>query len=188
MRKQVAGKDRRLVAAGAGAHLQEDVLVVARILRQQQQAQLCFGGLDALSSRDDFLVAERCACRRPHRASSSPRGREVALADRGSRGSARRAAAGGHIPWTSRGIAASPRPLRRWRAGGRPPRSDRTVSRGVGGWIPSWAWQRAVAARELSRGRRARRQVVKGAAFSGMSAVCDKLRDARRACRRLYSD
>jgi hypothetical protein len=36
---QFTGEDGGLVAAGAGTHLQKDVLVVARILRQQQQAQ-----------------------------------------------------------------------------------------------------------------------------------------------------
>ena len=37
--EQVAGEDRRLVAAGAGAHFQEDIAFVARILRNQQQAE-----------------------------------------------------------------------------------------------------------------------------------------------------
>ncbi len=36
---QVAGEDGRLIAAGAGAHFQVDVALVARILGQQQQRQ-----------------------------------------------------------------------------------------------------------------------------------------------------
>ena len=38
--EQVTGEDRRLVAAGAGAHFEIQVCLVARILRQQQQLQL----------------------------------------------------------------------------------------------------------------------------------------------------
>src|SRR5881227_3453289 len=37
---QVTGEDRRLIAPGTGAHLEEDVPVIARILRQQEPAQL----------------------------------------------------------------------------------------------------------------------------------------------------
>jgi len=40
MAEQVAGKDRRLVAAGAGADLEEDVAVVALVLRDQQPRQV----------------------------------------------------------------------------------------------------------------------------------------------------
>ena len=55
---QVAGEDRGLVAAGAGAHLEEDVLVVARILRQQQQPQRFFFREQILLQAADLLVAE----------------------------------------------------------------------------------------------------------------------------------
>src|SRR2546429_6668527 len=37
---QVTGEHRRLIAPGTGAHLEEDVPVIARILRQQEPAQL----------------------------------------------------------------------------------------------------------------------------------------------------
>ncbi len=38
--EQVTGKDRRLVATGAGAHFEIQVCLVTRVLRQQQQLQL----------------------------------------------------------------------------------------------------------------------------------------------------
>src|SRR5262249_58902200 len=70
---EIAGEDRGLVAAGAGAHLEEDVLVVARILRQQQAAQLLLlAAARALEARDLLLTARardrvcntrRLACR-----------------------------------------------------------------------------------------------------------------------------
>jgi hypothetical protein len=43
--EQVAGEQRRLVAAGAGAHLEEQVAVVVRVARQQRLLQL---GLELL--------------------------------------------------------------------------------------------------------------------------------------------
>ncbi len=38
--EQIAGKDRRLIAAGAGAHFEEAAALVIRIFRQQQHLQL----------------------------------------------------------------------------------------------------------------------------------------------------
>ena len=57
--EQIAGEDRRLVAAGAGAHLEEDVAVVVRILRNEQALQLEFFGGDARRQlRQLFLHCE----------------------------------------------------------------------------------------------------------------------------------
>ena len=42
--QQVAGEDRRLVAAGAGADFEKDVALVARIARQQQPLQFAVTG------------------------------------------------------------------------------------------------------------------------------------------------
>ncbi len=57
--QQVAREDRRLVAAGAGADLEEDVAVVVRILRQQQPLQVGFQRLDAAAGGVDLLLRER---------------------------------------------------------------------------------------------------------------------------------
>ena len=55
---QFTGKDGGLVATGAGTHLQEDVLVVARILRQQQQAQRFVFREQVLLQAADLLVPQ----------------------------------------------------------------------------------------------------------------------------------
>ena len=49
---------RGLIAAGAGAHLQEDVAVVLRILRHQQTLQLEFLGRDARRQVGEFFLAQ----------------------------------------------------------------------------------------------------------------------------------
>ncbi len=56
--EQVAGEDRRLVAAGAGAHFQEQVAVVARIARHQQQCQVMVQLLQAFLRGGDFLLGQ----------------------------------------------------------------------------------------------------------------------------------
>ena len=40
--KQVAGEQRRLIAAGAGPYFHNDAAVVVRVARQQQEAQIFF--------------------------------------------------------------------------------------------------------------------------------------------------
>ncbi len=45
--QQVTDEDRRFVAAGAGADLEEDVALVARIARQQQALELAITGFEA---------------------------------------------------------------------------------------------------------------------------------------------
>ena len=47
--EQVAGEQRRFVAAGAGADFEEDVAVVVRILGHEQPLQLQLLGVDAAS-------------------------------------------------------------------------------------------------------------------------------------------
>ena len=64
--EQVAREDRGLVAAGAGADLEEDVAVVARVLRDQQLREL-----ESLRLR----CARRDCAARPRRARASPRRR-----------------------------------------------------------------------------------------------------------------
>ena len=55
---ELAGEDRRLIAAGAGADLEEDAALVARIARQQQLAQLLLLRLEAPLEPHDLLVPE----------------------------------------------------------------------------------------------------------------------------------
>ncbi len=56
--EQIAGEDRRLVTAGTRAHFQEQVAVIARIARHQQQGQCFVQLLQALLRGDDFLVGQ----------------------------------------------------------------------------------------------------------------------------------
>ena len=53
--QQVTGENRGLIAPGAGADLQEQVLLIARILRNEQLAQLAFLGADGAFDPDDLL-------------------------------------------------------------------------------------------------------------------------------------
>ena len=83
--EQVAGEERRLVAAGAGAHLEEQVAVVVRVARQQRLLQL---GLELLHRAPAPTSAPRrrspsSTGRRPCRAPSA--------ASRSACGSGRRA-------------------------------------------------------------------------------------------------
>ena len=91
--EQVAGEDRRLVAAGAGADFEEDVVLVARIARQQQLAQLAFLRPRGAPRAARPPPRRGCACRRRRRsaAPAPPPGRAP---DRGSAGCAPPAAAG----------------------------------------------------------------------------------------------
>ena len=57
--QQVAGEDRRLVAAGTGADLEKYVALVARIVRHQQPLQLGIVLLQARLTRAEFLLAQR---------------------------------------------------------------------------------------------------------------------------------
>ncbi len=54
--EQVAGEDRGLVAAGAGAHFQEQVAFVARIARHQQQRELAVERLQPRLRSGGFLL------------------------------------------------------------------------------------------------------------------------------------
>ena len=57
--EQVAGEDRGFVAAGAGADLEEDVAVVARVLRDEQPRELERLGLEPGVHVLQFLLGER---------------------------------------------------------------------------------------------------------------------------------
>ena len=73
--EQVAGENRRLVAAGAGAHFEEDVGVVARILRDQQQTELASSSaMRACAAGISSSASSRISGSRAHRA-APPRGR-----------------------------------------------------------------------------------------------------------------
>ena len=68
--QQAAGEERRLVAAGAGADLDEHVAVVVRILRQQRRLQLALEVRDARFGAGALLrgeVAHRRVVRELHR-------------------------------------------------------------------------------------------------------------------------
>src|SRR5204862_7850197 len=56
---QVTGEDRRLIAPGTGARLEEDVPVIARILRQQEPAQLALRGFALAPHVPHLLLPER---------------------------------------------------------------------------------------------------------------------------------
>ncbi len=56
--EQVAGKDRRFIAAGTRAHFQEQVAFVARVARYQQQRQLLLQFQQARLRGGDFLVGQ----------------------------------------------------------------------------------------------------------------------------------
>jgi hypothetical protein len=56
--EQVAGKQRGLVAAGAGANLEEDVLLVVGVLRNEQDLQLPQQHLAPGGERLQFLFGE----------------------------------------------------------------------------------------------------------------------------------
>src|SRR3546814_19122433 len=56
--QQVAGEDRRLVAAGAGADLQVQVALVARVARHQQRHQRGVEFGQARIDGGDFLVGQ----------------------------------------------------------------------------------------------------------------------------------
>ena len=60
---RIAGEDRRLVAAGAGAHLEEYVALVTRILRQQEPAQLGLLGAELSVQLRDLLIPQRAQLR-----------------------------------------------------------------------------------------------------------------------------
>ena len=55
--EQVACENGGLVAARARAHFEEDVLVVARVARNQQRLQRVFGALDLGREARHFLAA-----------------------------------------------------------------------------------------------------------------------------------
>src|SRR5690606_41602754 len=54
--EQVAGEDRRLVAAGAGAHFQEQVGLVARVARHQQQGDRKSTRLNSSHVKSSYAV------------------------------------------------------------------------------------------------------------------------------------
>jgi hypothetical protein len=56
--EQVAGEDRRLVAAGAGADLQEDVGLVQRVARHEVLLEHELERLDALRGQLDLLLGQ----------------------------------------------------------------------------------------------------------------------------------
>ena len=56
---QVTGEHRRLIAPGTGAHLEEDVPVIARIPRQQEPAQLALRGFELALHAPHLLLPER---------------------------------------------------------------------------------------------------------------------------------
>ncbi len=57
--EQVAGKQRRLVAAGAGANFEDGVLLVRLVLGQQQNAHLFAQARDALVERRALGLGQR---------------------------------------------------------------------------------------------------------------------------------
>jgi hypothetical protein len=57
-REEVAGEERRLVAAGAGANFEDGALLVRRVLRQEHQAQFACGLLDLLLRERPLLFRE----------------------------------------------------------------------------------------------------------------------------------
>ena len=58
MRNRSAGEQRRLLAAGAGAHFEDGALLVGGILRQQLHLQLTLELLDLGIERSDLLLGE----------------------------------------------------------------------------------------------------------------------------------
>ena len=54
--EQVAGEDRRLIAAGGGADFEKDVAVVVRVFRQQQRLDIGFKFFDKPPRLRDFLL------------------------------------------------------------------------------------------------------------------------------------
>ena len=56
--KQVAGKQRGFVAAGAAAHLNKNILVVVRVFGQQRGLQRVFDGLNGRFARLDFFLGK----------------------------------------------------------------------------------------------------------------------------------
>ena len=56
--EQVAGEDRRFVAAGAGAHFQVQAAVVAGVLRHQLREQFAFQLLQAVGGGVDLVVGQ----------------------------------------------------------------------------------------------------------------------------------
>ena len=56
--EQIAGEDRRFVAAGARAHFEVDVAVVARVLRQQQLRELFLFALQPRVEAGQLFAAE----------------------------------------------------------------------------------------------------------------------------------
>ena len=67
------GKERGLVAAGAGADFEDDVLLVVGILGQQQHLELFFEGRRARLERGDLLLRPWRAGRRRFRPASGAR-------------------------------------------------------------------------------------------------------------------
>jgi hypothetical protein len=57
--EQVAGEDRRFVTAGAGAHFQIEIALVARIARDQEQAQAAVQFGDARFDGGNFFFCQR---------------------------------------------------------------------------------------------------------------------------------
>ena len=61
--EQIAGEDRGFVAAGAGAHFEEEVGVVAFVLRDQQHVELAVELVAFAFERGDLVVGERLQLR-----------------------------------------------------------------------------------------------------------------------------
>ncbi len=57
--QQVTGEQRRLVAAGAGADLEEDVAIIVGVLRQQQSLQVAFDRLHAAACGVGLFLGQR---------------------------------------------------------------------------------------------------------------------------------
>ncbi len=57
--KQIPGEECRLIAARAGAHLEEEAFVIARVPGEQERAQLRLRGGELRLQPADFLGAER---------------------------------------------------------------------------------------------------------------------------------
>ena len=133
--QEIAGEERRLVAAGAGADLEDRRLLVRRVLGDERHADLGLEGLEAGDELAPLLLGERGhvgARRRPRRASaltpaSSSLGRPRQLAHQRRRpGRARRARATRRRRSRRRGPRRA-RP-RRSRGGGRGRRACRSAA------------------------------------------------------------
>ena len=102
--EQLAGEERGFVAAGAGADLEDDVLLVVGILRDQQDLQL---GEQRVAFRDEVLELRRGRARasRRRRRPPAPRSARPRARRPGTRGTAGPAARSRRASWPASGYS-----------------------------------------------------------------------------------